>query len=178
MTRDKVNCETGNGMISTGISKIYAADVTLCTSGLPQKIFWTTLGRPGGSSNQDGQAKTRFCRGSPENMNTQTHRISKPCLRRVPARHGLEQDNFEQDVQSSADDELQGLYAGTSQRQKDLQNATMEVTACYATDQQTPSTHRRGISQLSPRALNEPRAPQKSTLQPLTQWTGIREQQR
>ena len=114
-------------MILTGISKIDAADVALCTSGVPQISIWTLLGRPGGSSSQDSQAKTRVCRGSPQIMIKQTQPTSKPCLQKLAAAHGHEQQNIELDVQSSADGDSQGLHAGTSQLCKDLQQMITEV---------------------------------------------------
>ena len=75
---------------------------------------------------------------------TKTQRIRKPCMQTDPAEHGFEQQNVGHDAIRSADDEHQSLHAGTSQQCKDLQRQTMDDTTCYTTDQQTPSTHRRG----------------------------------
>ena len=87
------SCETVTGVTPTGISKLNAADVSSRTSGLPQNTFWNkALGHSGGLSDQDGQAKTRVCRGrTPQRNTTQTQRISTPCLQRSPAAHGFKQ---------------------------------------------------------------------------------------
>ena len=100
------SCETVNGETPTGISQVTAADVASCTSGLPQNTFWNkALGHSGGLSDQDGQAKTRVCRGRTPQRNTkQTQRISTPCLRRVPAAHVFKQLAFGPHAQSHVDD--------------------------------------------------------------------------
>ena len=130
---------------SIGISTNIAADVALSTSGLPQTQFWGLLGRPGGCSSQDSQAKTRVCRGrSPIRMMMQTHRASIPRLRRLSTRPGREQECVGCVTQRSAVHEYPRKLAGTSQPCKDLQWKTTDDTDRPTTDRQTPSPHRRG----------------------------------
>ena len=140
------SCETVNNVTPTGISNIIAADVTSCTSGLPQNTFWNKeLGHSGGLSDQDGQTKTRVCRGrNPQRNTKQTQRISTPCLRRVPAAHGFKQYVLGPHAQRYADDEFQALHAETYRQCDDLQQRTTEDTTSYTKDHQTPSLHRRG----------------------------------
>ena len=83
--------------------------------------------------------------------NTQTQRASTPCLRRLAAASGFEQQRLRPHAQRSAEHESQRQHAETYQQCYDLQQTATEATINHQRYHQTPSLHRRGgITNVTP----------------------------
>ena len=130
----------------------------LSTSGLPQILFWTKLGRPGGSSNQDSQAKTRVCRGSPQSMIKQTQLVSHPEVHL----HGTDTSKIILNRMFKAP-LMTNLKGYTLERPSNKWTCNMKLwkSPCVTKRINKPPPHiGGGISQVSPQAPNKiPRAP-------------------